>query len=94
MTPPAPTPGTWAEHPLVSAGTLPDAGTDPSLTLSGPGLAQADLEAVYDALADAIDAAGPAGSEGLLVRLALLAAQSLGDRARFERLLRAAQAGG
>lgn len=43
-------------------------------TLSVPG-----LEQVYDALATAIDAAGPEKSELFLVKLALLNANALGD---------------
>ena len=48
-------------------------------TLSVPG-----LEAVYDALAEAIDRAGPERSELFLVKLALLNAQALGDPDRFK----------
>ena len=48
------------------------------------------LEAVYDALATAIDAAGPQRCELLLVKLALLNANALGDAALFEQHLRAA----
>lgn len=44
------------------------------------GLPIADLEAVYDALAQAIDAAGPEKSELLLTKLALLLAQATGQR--------------
>jgi hypothetical protein len=54
-----------------------------SLTVSG-------LEQVYDALASAIDQAGPDKTELLLVKLALLQAQALGDPARFQRQLEAA----
>ncbi|WP_027478193.1 hypothetical protein [Curvibacter gracilis] len=46
--------------------------TTPSLPLSG-------LEDVYDALASAIDQAGPEKSELFLVKLALLNAQRLGS---------------
>ena len=45
---------------------------------------------VYDALATAIDQAGPDRSELLLVKLALLNAQALGDAALFQRQLQAA----
>lgn len=48
------------------------------------------LEDVYDALATAIDQAGPDRSELLLVKLALLNAQALGDAALFQRQLQAA----
>jgi len=54
------------------------------------GLGIAGLEAVYDALAGAIDAAGPARSELLLVKLALLQAEALGDAALFQQLLQTA----
>ena len=46
-----------------------------------------DLEQVYDALATAIDTAGPGKSELLLVKLALLNAHELGDAALFQRQL-------
>jgi hypothetical protein len=39
----------------------------------------AGLEAVYDALATAIDEAGPDKTELFLVKLALLSAEALGD---------------
>lgn len=48
-------------------------------TLTVPG-----LEQVYDALAEAIDQAGPEKSELFLVKLALLNAQALGDAQAFE----------
>lgn len=54
-------------------------------SLSLPG-----LEAVYDALAAAIDQAGPDKSELFLVKLALLNANALGSAERFEQQLRAA----
>jgi hypothetical protein len=47
-------------------------------TLSVPG-----LETVYDALAEAIDQAGPEKAELFLVKLALLNAHALGDAGRF-----------
>ena len=52
----------------------------PTLSLTG-------LETVYDALATAIDQAGPDKSELFLVKLALLNAQALGDEARFQQHL-------
>jgi hypothetical protein len=55
-----------------------------------PALDIAGLEKVYDALALAIDQAGPEKSELLLVKLALLNAQALGDAAVFENNLAAA----
>jgi hypothetical protein len=62
--------------------------TPPTTPLAG--LDIAGLEAVYDALATAIDAAGPARSELLLVKLALLQARALGDAALFQQQLQAA----
>lgn len=56
-------------NPETSAMT---AETTPSLPLSG-------LEDVYDALASAIDQAGPDKTELFLVKLALLNAQQLGS---------------
>jgi hypothetical protein len=49
-----------------------------------------DLEQVYDALAKAIDTAGPEKSELFLVKLALLNANALGDAAAFEAQVAAA----
>jgi len=49
----------------------------------------ADLEQVYDRLAQAIDAAGDK-SELMLVKLALLSAQRLGDPGVFEGLIETA----
>ncbi|MDP2263883.1 MAG: DUF2783 domain-containing protein [Hydrogenophaga sp.] len=48
-----------------------------------PVLDIAGLEQVYDALATAIDQAGPERSELFLVKLALMNAQALGDPAVF-----------
>lgn len=42
-----------------------------------------DLERAYDDLAHAIDQAGAAHTERLLVKLALLQVQALGDLQRF-----------
>jgi hypothetical protein len=47
--------------------------------MSTPTLKLPGLEAVYDALAQAIDQAGPERTELLLVKLALLNAHALGD---------------
>jgi hypothetical protein len=55
-----------------------------------PGLSIADLEDVYDALAQAIDRAGEGRSELFLVKLALLQAQALGDVAQVRRSIEAA----
>jgi hypothetical protein len=52
--------------------------TKTPLTLDG-------LETAYDALATAIDRAGPDRSELFLVKLALLHAQALGDAREFQK---------
>ena len=54
-------------------------------TLTLPG-----LESVYDAVATAIDQAGPDKAELFLVKLALLNAQALGDADAFRRQIDAA----
>ena len=51
----------------------------------------AGLETVYDQLATAIDAVGAEKSELLLVKLALLAANRLGDARQFGEMIVAAQ---
>ena len=51
----------------------------------------AGLETVYDQLAVAIDAVGAEKSELLLVKLALLAANRLGDARQFGEMITAAQ---
>ena len=56
------------------------------------GLTIGGLETVYDQLATAIDAVGQDKSELFLVKLALLAAQQLGDEAVFGDLIQRAQA--
>lgn len=48
------------------------------------------LETVYDALAQAIDQAGPGKTELFLVKLALLNANALGDATLFQAHLEAA----
>lgn len=48
------------------------------------------LETVYDALATAIDQAGPDKAELFLVKLALLNANALGDAELFQQQLQAA----
>jgi hypothetical protein len=53
-------------------------------------LTQAELEATYDTLAEAIDAAGTEKSELMLAKLALLLAQELGDAERVAALIGAA----
>ena len=50
----------------------------------------AGLESVYDSLATAIDQAGEAKAQLLLVKLALLQANAIGDAAQFEQHVRAA----
>ena len=57
--------------------------TKTPLTLEG-------LETAYDALATAIDRAGPDRSELFLVKLALLQAQALGDAREFQKQVDAA----
>ena len=53
-------------------------------------LSIAGLEEVYDALACAIDTAGPDKAELFLVKLALLNANALGDEKLFQQHLGAA----
>lgn len=55
------------------------------------GLSIGGLETVYDQLATAIDAVGEDQSELFLVKLALLAAQQLGDETVFGDLIERAQ---
>ena len=55
------------------------------------GLTIGGLETVYDQLATAIDQEGQDKSELFLVKLALLAAQQLGDEAVFGDLIQRAQ---
>lgn len=55
------------------------------------GLTIGGLEAVYDQLASAIDAVGQDKSELFLVKLALLAAQQIGDEVAFGELIQRAQ---
>ena len=59
-------------------------------TTTAPRLDIASLEAVYDRLAQAIDAAGPDKAELFLAKLALLQAQALGDAQLFARHVEAA----
>lgn len=49
-----------------------------------------DLEQVYDNLAQAIDAATPEKAELFLAKLALLAAETLGDAKQFMALIEVA----
>ncbi len=55
------------------------------------GLSIGGLETVYDQLATAIDAVGDDKSELFLVKLALLAAQQLGDETIFGDLIQRAR---
>jgi len=55
------------------------------------GLTIGGLETAYDQLATAIDGVGEGKSELFLVKLALLAAQQLGDEAIFGDLIARAQ---
>ena len=55
------------------------------------GLTIGGLETAYDQLATAIDAVGHDKSEHFLVKLALLAAQQLGDEGVFAELISRAQ---
>jgi len=50
-------------------------------------LSTADLEQLYDRLAEAMDAAGPEKTPLMLVKLALLAAERIGDAALFTSLI-------
>lgn len=50
-----------------------------------------DLEATYDRLAEAVDAAGEGRAELLLAKLVLLLAQELGDADRVAALIADAQ---
>ena len=59
--------------------------------MSTQGLIIGGLETVYDQVATAIDAVGQDKSELFLVKLALLAAQQLGDEQVFADLIRRAQ---
>ena len=81
--------GNKAGHPAeLMAATSPGPAVPPSSP--APTLDTAGLEAVYDHLAEAIDQAGPGRTEHLLVKLALLNAQALGDAALFQRQVQAA----
>lgn len=60
------------------------------MTTSAPSLDISGLEAVYDCLAQAIDAAGEEKAPLFLVKLALLHAQALGDAQLFSRQVDAA----
>jgi hypothetical protein len=57
--------------------------TDQSLTIDG-------LESVYDALATALDQAGPDRSELFLVKLALLQANALAEPQLFQQQINSA----
>ena len=55
--------------------------------MNPPGLSIGGLETAYDHLATAIDNVGPERSELMLVKLALLAAEQLGDEQVFADLI-------
>ena len=55
-------------------------------------LAFQDLEEIYDRLANAIDAAGPAKESLFLAKLCLTLAHHVGDRAIVERAIETAAA--
>lgn len=57
---------------------------------ANPTLRIADLEQVYDALATALDQAGPEKSELFLVKLALMNANALGNAATVQAHIEAA----
>lgn len=59
--------------------------------MNTPGLTIGGLEAVYDQLASAIDTVGQDKSELFLVKLALLAAQHIGDETVVSDLIERAQ---
>jgi hypothetical protein len=59
--------------------------------MTSAGLTLTGLETAYDQLASAIDAVGEDKSELFLVKLALLAAQQLGDEGVFGELIERAQ---
>ncbi|MBT8446568.1 MAG: hypothetical protein KJO38_05450 [Gammaproteobacteria bacterium] len=67
--------------------------TDIRTTSSAGTLPFAELEQLYDALADAIDAAGPEREMLLLTRLALIMAHLDGDAQRFRAALAMARDG-
>ena len=50
-----------------------------------------DVETVYDAPAERLDAVGPEKSELFLIKLALLLSHNLGDAARVVNLIEEAQ---
>ncbi len=52
----------------------------------------ADLEDIYDELAEAIDRVGPAQEPVFLAKLALMLAHQLGDRALISKLIRDCEA--
>jgi hypothetical protein len=60
------------------------------MTVRSPALTIPGLETVYDALATAIDQAGPDKAELFLVKLALLNADALGKPEQFQQHLQAA----
>ena len=60
------------------------------MSASAHPLGIAQLETVYDTLAEAIDAAGSDQAELFLTKLCLLLANEIGDDARFDELVQTA----
>lgn len=56
-------------------------------------MTQDDLEQVYEALAQAIDRAGPEQAEVYLAKLALALAEELGDGARVQAVIAECETG-
>jgi len=73
--------------PSPSAAAAATAAATPTTARTVGGLSLAALEAGYDALAEAIDRVPEGRSELLLVKLALLLAQEVGDGARVAELI-------
>ena len=74
----------------ASKTTATTTGTSTATSSAPAALSLSGLETVYDAMATAINQAGPQRSELFLVKLALLNAQALGDTTRFQQHLQRA----
>ena len=74
----------------IKAGSIQGQSIDSRSPHVGGSLSLSGLERVYDALAAAIDQAGPEKTESFLVKLALLNAHALGDAEQFDQHLRIA----
>lgn len=68
-----------------------DAAPQPAPASNGGALGQAELERVFEAISQGVDAAGTAEAPGLLARLALLLAEEVGDADRVLALIAAAR---